>query len=56
MTHVLLVAALQLSHPVPFLVLMETDDALLHVITKPARRTLRHPERVAIPGPALPVP
>jgi hypothetical protein len=43
MTHVLAMAALQLGHPVPLLVLMEAGYASLHVITRPERRTLRHP-------------
>lgn len=55
MTHVLVVAALQLSHPVPLLVLMETGDALLH--HSPNRRAgLLHTPlepQVAVVGPAV---
>lgn len=43
MTHVLVVAALQLSHPVPLLVLMETGDALLHLLSNRRAGLFRTP-------------
>jgi hypothetical protein len=47
MTHVLPMATLELGHPVPFLILVETGDPALHPITRPQRRIPPHAERAA---------
>jgi hypothetical protein len=41
MTHVLAVTALELSDPVPFLVLVEADDTPLHAPPPPCPNRLR---------------